>query len=113
MKNETIRIGRLEIKFLLEAADTNGSVAMFAFMMPVGAKVPMSHSHIHYHETIYGVQGVLTFTFEGKTVPIGPGESSFIRRDAVHGFKNREPEAMPSGDLSWAKEAGWRNRNCP
>ena len=88
MKNEIIRIGQLGIKFLLEAADTNGSVAMFEFMVPVGAKVPLPHSHEHYDETIYGVEGVLTFTVDGKTVPIGAGESYFIPRGAVHGFKN-------------------------
>jgi quercetin dioxygenase-like cupin family protein len=89
MKNEIIRIGKLEINFLLEAADTNGSVAMFEFMVPVGAKVPLPHSHQHYDATIYGVEGVLTFTVDGKTVPIGPGESYFIPRGAVHGFKNQ------------------------
>jgi quercetin dioxygenase-like cupin family protein len=88
MKNETIRIGQLGINFLLEAADTNGSVAMFEFMVPVGAKVPLPHSHQHYDETVYGVEGVLTFTVDGRTVPIGPGESCFIPRGAVHGFKN-------------------------
>jgi quercetin dioxygenase-like cupin family protein len=74
MKNEIIRIARVGIHFLLEAADTNGSVAMFEFMVPVGAKVPLPHSHEHYDETIYGLEGVLTFTVDGKTVPIGPGE---------------------------------------
>src|SRR6266853_550685 len=65
MKNEIIRIGQIEIKFLLEAADTNGSVAMFEFTVPVGAKMPLPHSHKHYDEIIYGVQGVVTFTAEG------------------------------------------------
>jgi quercetin dioxygenase-like cupin family protein len=88
MKNEIIRIGQLEIRFLLEAADTNGSVAMFEFAVPVGAKVPLPHSHERYDESIYGVEGVLTFTVDGKTVPIGAGESYFIRRGAVHGFNN-------------------------
>jgi quercetin dioxygenase-like cupin family protein len=88
MKNDSIRIGQLQINFLLEAADTNGSVAMFEFMVPVGAKVPLPHSHQHYDETVYGVEGVLTFTVDGKTVHIGPGESYFIPRGAVHGFKN-------------------------
>src|SRR5437899_11562264 len=88
MKNEIIRIGQIGINFLLEAADTNGSVAMFEFMLPVGAKVPLPHSHEHYDETIYGVEGVLTFTVDGKTVDIGPGESCFVPRGAVHGFNN-------------------------
>ena len=56
MKEETIRIGQIGINFLLEAADTNGSVAMFEFMVPAGAKVPLPHSHKHYDETIYGVK---------------------------------------------------------
>lgn len=88
MKTETIRIGQIGINFLLEAADTNGSVAMFEFMVPAGARVPLPHSHKLYDETIYGVEGVITFTVDGRTVPIGPGESFFIPRGAVHGFNN-------------------------
>jgi len=34
------------------------------------------------------VEGVVTFTVEGKTVNIGPGESYFVSRGAVHGFNN-------------------------
>jgi quercetin dioxygenase-like cupin family protein len=88
MKNEIIQVGQVGIRFLLEAADTNGSVAMFEFTVPVGAKVPLPHSHKHYDETIYGVEGVVTFTMENKAVDIGPGESCFIRRGEVHGFSN-------------------------
>src|SRR5213079_185308 len=54
MKNEIIRVGQIGIHFLLESADTNGSVAMFEFTVPVGAKMPLPHSHKHYDETIYG-----------------------------------------------------------
>ena len=88
MKNEIIRIGQIGIRFLLESADTNGSVAMFEFTVPVGAKVPLPHSHKHYDETIYCVAGVITFTVDGKAVDIAPGESCFIPRGAVHGFNN-------------------------
>jgi quercetin dioxygenase-like cupin family protein len=88
MKNEIIRVGKIEIKFLLEAADTNGSVAMFEFTVPVGVKMPQPHLHKDYDETIYGVEGVATFTVEGKAVDIGPGESCFVPRGAVHGFNN-------------------------
>jgi quercetin dioxygenase-like cupin family protein len=87
-KSEIIRVGQIEINFQLEAADTNGSLAMFEFMVPVDAKVPLPHSHKHYDETIYGLEGVLTFTVNGKQVHIVPGESCFIPRGAVHGFNN-------------------------
>ena len=88
MNNEIIRVGQIGVKFLLEAADTNGSLAMFEFTVPVGARMPQPHSHKHYDETIYGVEGVITFTVEGKPVEIGPGESWFVPRGAVHGFNN-------------------------
>ena len=88
MKNEIIRIGQIGIRFLLEAAGTGGSVAMFEFTVPVGAKVPLPHYHKRYDETVYGVEGVMTFTVEGKVLDIGPGESCFVPRGAVHGFNN-------------------------
>src|SRR5438552_17728909 len=88
MKSRIIQVGQIGIRFLLESADTNGSVAMFEFTVPVGAKVPLPHSHKHYDETIYGLEGVITFTVEGKPIDIGPGESCFVPRGAVHGFNN-------------------------
>ncbi|HEX5221609.1 MAG TPA: cupin domain-containing protein [Verrucomicrobiae bacterium] len=88
MKNEIIRVGPIEIKFLLEGSETNGALALFEFAVPAGARVAAPHSHAHYDETIYGVEGVITFTVAGKDVPIGPGECCFIRRGVVHGFRN-------------------------
>lgn len=93
MKGETIRIGQISIDFLLEAPDSHGSVAMFEFSVPAGAKVPLPHSHEHYDETIYGLEGTITFTVEGKVVDVAPGETCFIPRGAVHGFSNLRPEA--------------------
>src|SRR3974390_3330853 len=88
MKNEIIQVGQIGIRFLLEAAETNGALAMFEFTVSVGAKMPLPHYHKSYDETVYGVTGVVTFTVEGKPVDIGPGESCFIPRGAVHGFNN-------------------------
>ena len=94
MKSELIQVGQIGIRFLLESADTNGAVAMFEVTVPAGAKVPVPHYHKHYDETIYGVEGVMTFTVEGKPVDVGPGESCFIPRGAVHGFNNLKPTAV-------------------
>jgi quercetin dioxygenase-like cupin family protein len=88
VKNETIQVGHIGIRFLLEAADTNGALAMFEFTVPAGARMPLPHFHKHYDETIYGVKGVVTFTVQGKPVDIAPGESCFVPRGAVHGFNN-------------------------
>ena len=92
MKRETIKAGQVTIEFLLEAADTNGSAAMFEFAVPAGAKVPIPHYHEHFDETIYGLAGIMTFTVDGKAIDIAPGETCFIPRGAVHGFENLNNE---------------------
>ena len=92
MTKETIQAGQIKVDFLLEAADTNGAVAMFQFTVPAGAKVPLPHYHENFDETIYGLEGVMTFTVEGKTVNVVPGETCFIPRGAVHGFNNFNQE---------------------
>jgi len=88
MKTETIKVGQVTIDFLLEAADTNGSAAMFEFTVPAGGKVPVPHYHEHFDETIYGLAGVMTFTVDGKPIDLAPGETCFIPRGAIHGFNN-------------------------
>ena len=91
MTPETIRVGQIEVRFLLESKDTNGQLATFEFTVPAGAKVPVPHSHERYDETIYGLQGALTFTVNGRVTEVVPGETLFIPRGAVHGFNNLKP----------------------
>ena len=86
--SEEIRIGPLMIRFLLEGKQSGGSVAVFEFEVPAGANVPVAHSHDGYEETIYGLEGVLTWTIEGESIDVGPGELTCIRRGAVHHFDN-------------------------
>jgi quercetin dioxygenase-like cupin family protein len=85
---EEIRIGPLAIRFLVEGEESEGSVAIFEFDVPAGAKVAAAHSHDGFDETIYGLEGVLTWTVGGRPVDIGPGETLFIPRGAVHQFDN-------------------------
>ena len=49
---EEIKIGQLAIRFLLEGGASGGSVAVFEFDVPAGARVPAAHSHDAYDETI-------------------------------------------------------------
>ncbi len=85
---EEIKVGAMAIRFLLEGAESGGSLAVFEFDVPAGAKVASPHSHDGYEETIYGLAGVLTWTLEGVPVDVGPGEALFIPRGAVHHFDN-------------------------
>src|SRR5437667_2753716 len=88
MTSEEIRVGDLGIRFLVEGEESGGSVAVFEFDVPAGAKVAAAHSHDGYEETIYGLEGVLTWTVEGVPVDVGSGVALCIRRGAVHHFDN-------------------------
>jgi quercetin dioxygenase-like cupin family protein len=89
---EEIKIGSLAIRFLVEGADSAGSVAVFECDVPAGAKVPAPHSHDAYEETIYGLRGVMTWTIEGTPTEVGPRDVVCIPRGAVHHFENTGDE---------------------
>jgi quercetin dioxygenase-like cupin family protein len=89
---ERIQVGALSVRFLIEAADSNGSASVFECFVPAGGNMPAPHSHDAFEETIYGLEGVTTWIVDGRTLDIGPGEAFCIPRGAVHGFDNQETE---------------------
>jgi quercetin dioxygenase-like cupin family protein len=89
---EEIKVGALAIRFLVEGEASGGSVAVFEFDVPAGARLPVAHSHDGYEETVYGLRGTLTWTIEGSAVETGPGEAVCIPRGAVHRFDNHGSE---------------------
>ncbi|ANN58207.1 cupin [Mesorhizobium loti NZP2037] len=87
--NETIGTKGLSVRFLVSGENSNGSVATFELMVPGAQRLPApAHSHDHYEETIYGIDGVLTWIVNGKPIEVGPGEALCIPRGAVHRFDN-------------------------
>ena len=91
---ERITIGQITTRFLIVGDEGAGSPSLFEFDVPAGARVPMAHSHDGYEETIYGLEGVLTWTLEDTPIDVGPGEALCIPRGAVHQFDNtREVDA--------------------
>lgn len=86
---ETIRIGPLAVRFLITGENSNASISAFELTVPAGQRLPgPAHSHDHYEETIYGIDGVLTWTVNGKQVEVGPGQALCIPRGAIHRFDN-------------------------
>jgi quercetin dioxygenase-like cupin family protein len=85
---EEIAIGQMTIRFLIDADASSGSATMFEFTVPPGARVPVPHSHDAYEETIYGLDGAMTWTIDGAELEIGIGEAVCIPRGVVHGFRN-------------------------
>ena len=55
---------------------------------PTGAKRSHHGSHDSYEETIYGLEGTLTFTVDGSPIEVRTGEVLCIPRGTVHRFDN-------------------------
>lgn len=85
---EPIAVGALAVRFLVEESESNGSVTVFECDVPARAQMPAPHSHDGFEETIYGLEGVSTWTVGGETIEIGPGDAVCIPRGTVHGFAN-------------------------
>jgi len=86
---ETIRIGQLAVRFLVTGTNSSGSLAVFELSVPGRQRLAApAHSHDRYEETIYGIDGVLTWTVEGTAIDVGPGQALCIPRGAVHRFDN-------------------------
>jgi quercetin dioxygenase-like cupin family protein len=83
-----IRVGQLEVQFLVDDIQSAGSATVFEVAVPAGARVPAPHSHDHFEETVYGLAGALTFTIDGDKSEIEPGDALVIRRGQVHHFEN-------------------------
>ncbi len=87
--DETIDYGPMAIRFLLTGDRSTGSIAAFELTVGGGQRLMApAHSHDHYEETIYGLEGVLTWTVNGQAIAVGSGMALCIPRGAVHRFDN-------------------------
>ena len=87
--DEIIRLGPLAVRFLITGDNARGSVALFELTVPAAQRLAApAHSHDGYEETIYGLEGVLTWTVDGTPIDVGPGQALCIPRGAIHRFDN-------------------------
>src|SRR5215472_18650294 len=86
---ETIKVGPVEIRFLLTGGDSNGSASVFEFVVPAGQKLAApAHKNNAYEEVVYGIEAILTWIVDASLVEVGPGQALCIPRGAVHRFDN-------------------------
>ena len=83
-----LKIGALELKFLIDDKASNGAATMFEMTVPEQARVPAPHHHRDVDEIVYGLFGTLTMTVDGVAHEIKAGDSVFVPRGAVHQFQN-------------------------
>ena len=78
---ETIRLGPLLVRFLVTGDHSRGGLAAFEVVVPGAQRLAApGHSHDHYEETIYGIDGVLTWTVDGKAIDVGSTSSQEFER---------------------------------
>jgi quercetin dioxygenase-like cupin family protein len=76
----------ITITFMVDAEMSNGSATVSRCDVAAGAGIPLAHSHDAFEETIYGLEGVTTFTVDGEEIEVGPGDTLCIGRGQVHSF---------------------------
>ncbi|HJZ35876.1 MAG TPA: cupin domain-containing protein [Solirubrobacterales bacterium] len=83
---DPIDLGPITITFSVDAEMSNGSATVSRCDVAAGAGIPVAHSHDAFEETIYGLEGVTTFTVDGEPIDVGPGDTLCIKRGQVHKF---------------------------
>src|SRR3954447_18263962 len=78
------RIGNVE--FLARTADTPRFT--FAIIEIAPGRVLEEHVHADEDDAFFIVEGAMTFTFGGETVPAPPGTSVLVPPGISHGFRN-------------------------
>jgi quercetin dioxygenase-like cupin family protein len=86
--HNTIRVGEMSVTFLKTRHETNGAIDLFELTIPPFARVPLPHIHRKYDETVFGVDGTITWTLCDESTQVRRGITLFIPRGTPHFFAN-------------------------
>lgn len=84
---ETINIGKLQIRYLIDGTSTKG-LGVFELIVPPNANVPPPHSHTLNEECVYALDGMLRYSVDGVVRDLTSGDWMFTPRGSVHHFSN-------------------------
>jgi quercetin dioxygenase-like cupin family protein len=87
--HQTIRIGAMSVTFVKTRHETDGAFDFFELTIPPLVHVPMPHIHRKYDETIFGLDGNMTWTLHDVPTPVSRGSVLFIPRGVPHFYENR------------------------
>jgi quercetin dioxygenase-like cupin family protein len=92
-----IKIGQLEIRYLIDGTVSGAGLGIFEMTVPTGARVPPPHSHRDNEEVVYVLEGTLRYSVDGEVRDLKPGERMHTPRGSVHAFSN--PHERPARAL--------------
>ena len=87
--HQTIRVGEMSVTFLKTRHETEGAFDLFELTVPPFTRIPLPHIHRKYDETIFGVDGTMTWTLLDKPTEVRRGTTLFIPRGTPHFYANR------------------------
>jgi quercetin dioxygenase-like cupin family protein len=91
MTGNVVKVGQMEIRYLVDGAD-KGGLGVFELTIPPGSNVPPPHSHTNNEECVYVLEGVLRYSVDKETRDLKPGEWMSTPRGSVHQFSNPHSE---------------------
>lgn len=97
LEQPLVKIGQLEIRYLVDGTVSGAGMGMFELIVPPGARVPPAHSHTGNEEIVYVIDGTLRYSVDGETRDLNPGERMYTPRGSVHAFSN--PHDRPAKAL--------------
>jgi mannose-6-phosphate isomerase-like protein (cupin superfamily) len=86
--HETIRVGEMSVTFLKTRHETAGAFDLFELTIPAFSRAPLPHLHRKYDETVFGVDGTMTWTLGDKSTQVTRGTTLFIPRGTPHFYAN-------------------------
>ncbi len=92
-----VKIGQLEIRYLMDGTLTGAGSGMFELTVGPGARVPPAHSHRDNEEIVYVLDGTLRYRVDDEVRDLKPGERMYTPRGSVHAFSN--PHDRPARAL--------------
>ena len=92
-----IRIGGLEIRYLVDGTVSSTATGMFELTVGPGTRVPPAHSHSGNEEIVYVLEGKLRYSVGDETRDLGPGDRMHTPRGVIHAFSN--PHEAPAKAL--------------
>jgi len=73
--------------------ETQGCLDVFEITVPTTAHIVIPHFHHHYDETVFGVDGITTWTIDGVKIELRPGEQLAVPRGSYHTYANLHPHS--------------------
>jgi quercetin dioxygenase-like cupin family protein len=83
-----VKIGQLEVRYLMDGTVTGAGVGMFELTVLPGARVPPAHSHRDNEEVVYVLEGTLRYAVDDEVRDLKPGDRMYSPRGSVHAFSN-------------------------